>query len=164
MELLNYFSFPIQSNIYGLSCLQTCDGTARLLVATLERQIYCIENKHNKFSFREVHFTYVPSNVHIVNNHLFHRIDSFNTDGANIISIDSFQRSMNGHDIVVGITFVKPDKETTDTLEDKSDADKSLVERYYFNIYASLVTLQDFDLDHIARNDNLSLFGHPLTI
>ena len=61
MEVLNYFSFPIQSNVYGLSCLQTYEGTDRLLVATLERQIFCIENKGNKFSCKEVHFTYIPS-------------------------------------------------------------------------------------------------------
>ncbi len=61
MELLNYFSFPIQSNIYGLSCLQIDDGINRLLVATLEKQIFCIEKQNNKFSCREVHFTYIPS-------------------------------------------------------------------------------------------------------
>ena len=61
MELLNYFSFPVQSNIYGLSCLQTYDGSDKLLVATLERQIFYIENKENKFCCREVHFTYIPS-------------------------------------------------------------------------------------------------------
>lgn len=61
MEFLNYFSFPVQSNIYGLSCLQTDDGIDRLLVATLENQIFCIESQQNKFSCREVHFTYIPS-------------------------------------------------------------------------------------------------------
>lgn len=72
------------------------------------------------------------------------------TDGANIISIDSFRRSINGHDFVVGITFVKTDKESNEVSEEKSD-EKSVKEHYYFNIYASLVTLQDFDLEHIAR-------------
>ncbi|CAG2184139.1 unnamed protein product, partial [Oppiella nova] len=134
MEVLNYFSFPIQSNVYGLSCLQTYEGTDRLLVATLERQIFCIENKGNKFSCKEVHFTYIPN-------------------GANIISIDTFRRPMNEHDFAVGITFVKIDKTDKDETEvdDKGNGadtptDKPVIEHYYFNIYASLVTPQDFDL------------------
>jgi len=53
---------------------------------------------------------------------------------------------------VVGITFVKTDKENTEIIEQKGDnQEKSAVDHYYFNIYASLVTLNDFDLDHIAR-------------
>jgi hypothetical protein len=75
------------------------------------------------------------------------------TDGADIISIDAFRRSLNGHDFVVGITFVKTDKENTEMTNEKgNNTEKSVIEHYYLNIYASQVTLNDFDLEHIARN------------
>jgi len=52
---------------------------------------------------------------------------------------------------VVGITFVKTDKENLEMEQKEDNQEKSALDHYYFNIYASLVTLNDFDLDHIAR-------------
>jgi hypothetical protein len=37
------------------------------------------------------------------------------------------------------------------TNERGDNTEKSVIEHYYFNIYASQVTLDDFDLEHIAR-------------
>jgi hypothetical protein len=37
------------------------------------------------------------------------------------------------------------------TNEKGDNTEKSVIEHYYFNIYASQVTLNDFDLEHIAR-------------
>ncbi|RWS31683.1 uncharacterized protein B4U80_08692 [Leptotrombidium deliense] len=130
MESLNYFILPFQSNTYGLSCLQAEEAQTKVLIATVERQIFCVEYSHNqKATFKEVPFTYIPG-------------------GADIISIDSFKRSNNCHDYVVGITFVKP---SSSLLNSSLDSSSELTDKYYFNIYASWVPLQEFNIDFIAQ-------------
>ncbi|RWS16480.1 kaptin-like protein [Dinothrombium tinctorium] len=126
-QSINYFILPHQSNIYGLSCLQT-EGNTKVLIATVERQIFCMEyQKGLKPSFKEVQFTYIPN-------------------GADIISIDSFKRSKNSHDYVIGITFVKP-RVTSAGPESSTE----ISEKYYFNIYASWPPLSEFNIDFIAQ-------------
>ena len=61
----NFVYLPKQGNIYTMTRLELANGTKKLLVATLQRDIYCIEyveNREGKLSVsaREVPFTYIP--------------------------------------------------------------------------------------------------------
>lgn len=66
MEQLNFFNFPISvpSNVYGFAHLK--GERSRVLVATLEKQIFCIEYSDGQFSCNEVHFTYIPSEYSVI--------------------------------------------------------------------------------------------------
>lgn len=59
MEQLNFFPLAVPSNVYGFAHLK--GDRSRVLVATLEKQIFCIEYSDSQFSCNEVHFTYIPS-------------------------------------------------------------------------------------------------------
>lgn len=102
---VHFFGLPSQSNVYGLTkvCTTQC---AKLLVATLRRQVFTIEFMRSSGALlptaKEVHFTYIPGD-------------------ANIISIDAFSKSDMSNDFVVGITFIK-------NAENQAS-------QQYFNIY-----------------------------
>lgn len=59
MEQLNFFPLSNPSNIYGLTRLEVDKN--KILIATLEKQIFCIEYIDDKFVCNEVHFAYIPS-------------------------------------------------------------------------------------------------------
>ncbi|KAI2801334.1 hypothetical protein BLOT_010884 [Blomia tropicalis] len=144
MEQLNFFPLAIPSNAYGLAHLK--GDKNRVLITTLEKQIFCIEYNsiENQFTCYEIHFAYIPN-------------------GADIISIDTFQRSSN-RDTVVGITFFKNSKESdsnefrknviqsSNRLTSNSDRTQTF-NHYYFNIYSSFSTINNrFDLNQLAQD------------
>ncbi|GAB6024576.1 hypothetical protein CHUAL_009726 [Chamberlinius hualienensis] len=124
---LNFAVLASQSNIYGLSWFRTLDSeTAKLLVASIKKPIVCFEfnNKPAEAltpSSKEVHFTYVPG-------------------GAEIISIDNFNRSSTSNDFTIGITFSK----------EKSGDSQSTA--YYLNIYREWEPQLNFNLDSISQS------------
>lgn len=71
MEQLHFFPLAVPSNVYGFAHLRGSDRS-RVLVATLEKQIFCIEYSGNAFTCNEVHFTYIPSEaIHPSSNLMF---------------------------------------------------------------------------------------------
>lgn len=84
----HFFSLPSQGNIYTLSPLTDAQGYTKLLVASLQRKIYCLEYRNGKPCMREVPFTYIPA-------------------GAEIVSIDAVNRSVIQEDFIIGITIIK---------------------------------------------------------
>lgn len=123
---LNYFPLDVESNIYGMTTLKFDDGTTKVLVATSNCQIYCINYNKDQAHTKEVQFTYIPH-------------------GARIISIGAFKRGPN--DFVIGITLSvgssvqKPTGRTTSGGIESTNKPTT----YYFNIYASGTP---FDLDY----------------
>ncbi len=89
-------------------------------------------------------------------------------DGADIISIDAFQRAST-FDTVVGITFFKSSSKESEASELRKNAisqssnrslssaeRNQLSNQYYFNIYSST---NKFDLNQIARKCKPSLLS-----
>lgn len=65
MEQIGFFPLNNASNIYGLTNVRGNDRK-RILVATLEKQIFSIEySDYNKFTCNEIHFAYIPSKYFI---------------------------------------------------------------------------------------------------
>ncbi|KAK7072616.1 hypothetical protein SK128_002576 [Halocaridina rubra] len=89
----HFFSLPSQGNLYTLTPLTDAKGYTKLLVASLQRKIYCLEYSNGRPVIREVPFTYIPG-------------------GAEIISIDAVNRSVIQEDFIVGITIIKKDDAT----------------------------------------------------
>lgn len=137
MKDLNYFPLDVESNIYGMTTLEFDDKTSKVLVATLDCQIYCINYNKFKPHTREVEFTYIPN-------------------GAKIISIGALKRGSN--DFVIGITHsVAPNipKSSTRSSSNFSSGrevgDYGRLTTYYFNIYATGSMSSNFDLDYVAQ-------------
>lgn len=68
LESAHYFSLPSQGNIYTFTPLRLVNGSNKLLVAALKREVFCFEYLENTNGVllpttREVSFTYIPSNV-----------------------------------------------------------------------------------------------------
>lgn len=68
LKYSHYFSLPTQGNIYSLANLELANGTSKLLVASLKREIFCfeyIDGPNNQLipTVREVSFTYIPSKL-----------------------------------------------------------------------------------------------------
>ncbi|XP_060519052.1 KICSTOR complex protein kaptin-like [Cylas formicarius] len=121
----HYFHIPSQGNIYTVTDLKLANGTPILLAASLKREIFCIEYLESSSGFlvsttKEVSFTYIPS-------------------GAEIISIDAFNKSTTNNELVIGITIIKNSSDS-DTLET------------FLNIYCQLEENEDFDIENIAQN------------
>lgn len=119
----HYFLLPSQGNIYSLSKLCMCNGNNKILAASLRRKIFSFEYTCSDGvlipAVREVVFTYIPS-------------------GAEIISIDSFNKSTSGDDFVIGITIIKASNENnTET---------------YLNIYSEWEPNSEFNLESVAQN------------
>lgn len=125
MKDLNYFPLDVESNIYGMTTLEFDDRTSKVLVATLDCQIYCINYNKHKPHTREVEFTYIPN-------------------GAKIISIGALKRGTN--DFVIGITH-----SLAPSAQKREVGDYSRLTTYYFNIYASGLVSSNFDLDYVAQ-------------
>lgn len=135
---LNYFPLDVESNIYGMTTLEFDDKTSKLLVATLDCQIYCINYCKFKPHTREVEFTYIPN-------------------GARIISIGALKRGPN--DFVIGITHsLAPNVQKSSSRTSSSHPNRDSLNdfgrsmTYYFNIYASgSAASNHFDLDYVAQ-------------
>lgn len=122
----HYFILPTQSNVYSFVKLNLTNGTNKILVASLKRKIFSFEYSDSLDGFlkpclRELSFTYIPN-------------------GAEIISVDAFNKSKTCDDFYIGITIIKP------------NADHS--PETYLNIYSE----QDLDsngtlnLENVAQN------------
>lgn len=128
---LNYFPLDVESNVYGMTSLEFEDKTNKVLVATLDCRIYCIN--YNRFTpqTKEVEFTYIPT-------------------GAKIISIGALKRGPN--DFVIGITHsMAPSTIIKSSSNRDIDSYSNRQTTYYLNIYASESVLPNFDLDHVAQ-------------
>lgn len=133
MKDLNYFPLNVESNIYGMTTLEFEDRPSKVLVATLDCQIYCINYDNFRPHTREVEFTYIPS-------------------GAKIISIGALKRDPN--DFAIGITHsLAPhmQKSSTRQSSNREVGDYGRLTTYYLNIYASGSVSAQFDLDYVAQ-------------
>ncbi|XP_074115381.1 KICSTOR complex protein kaptin isoform X1 [Cotesia typhae] len=108
--LINIHWFPLtsQGNVYSMSKLCSPYGTNKILVASLKRKIFSCgyqptNNKILRPHVKELLFTYIPS-------------------GAEIISVDAYNKHHSDEEFVIGITIIKPTNEGS-------------VERY-LNIYS----------------------------
>lgn len=134
MRDLNYFPLDVESNIYGMTKLEFDDKANKVLVATLDCRIYCINYSRFKPQTKEVEFTYIPN-------------------GAKIISIGALKRAPN--DFVIGITHsLSPTSTKSSTTRDMLSADgyPNRQMTYYLNIYASESVSPSFDLDYVAQD------------
>lgn len=66
----HFFSTPSQGNIYTLTEIQLANGSTKLLVASLKREIFCFEyqecpNGSLAPTTKEISFTYIPSKYKI---------------------------------------------------------------------------------------------------
>ncbi|XP_003700670.1 KICSTOR complex protein kaptin [Megachile rotundata] len=95
----HWFPLTSQGNIYSMTKLCSNSGYNKVLVASLKRKIYSCEyhlmpNLHLKPLIKELLFTYIPS-------------------GAEIISIDAYNKSDSGDGFVIGITILKASTDTS---------------------------------------------------
>ncbi|XP_061104139.1 KICSTOR complex protein kaptin isoform X2 [Conger conger] len=127
----SFSRFSSQSNIYGL-----CQaGDQELLAATLKGKVVCFKYQDFRQKIRpvakEVQFTYIP-------------VD------AEIVSIDSFNKSPPNRGLVVGITFIK------------DSGDKASP---FLNIYCDYEPGSEFNLESIAQSClNLELQFTPFQL
>lgn len=96
---LHWFPLVSQGNIYSLTKLTSTKGPNKVLVASLKRKIYLCEchllSKYRiKPLIKELLFTYIPS-------------------GAEIVSVDAYNKSSKEDEFVIGITIMKYNSETS---------------------------------------------------
>ncbi|RZF42837.1 hypothetical protein LSTR_LSTR003661 [Laodelphax striatellus] len=111
----HYFLLPTQGNIYTLSKITQTNGDNKVLFASLKRKLFLLEYDDHRDGclkpiIREILFTYIPN-------------------GAEIISLDVFNKSTVCDDFFIGITIIKPNPEHNNET--------------YLNIYSE----QDLDLN-----------------
>ncbi|EFA06740.2 KICSTOR complex protein kaptin [Tribolium castaneum] len=125
LEESHYFHLPSQGNIYTITHLEAANCPHKILVASLKRDIFCIEYQESGGCLipttKEVSFTYIPS-------------------GAEIISVDAFNKSATKNEFVIGITIIKNSNLLDSSFE------------YYLNIYSEWEESDDFNIDNIAQN------------
>ncbi|XP_012264489.1 KICSTOR complex protein kaptin-like [Athalia rosae] len=96
----HWFPLASQGNIYSMTKLCSVIGSNKVLVASLKRKIYSCEynrtpkRRHLRPLVKELLFTYIPS-------------------GAEIISIDAYNKLSIGDEFVIGITIIKTSNEST---------------------------------------------------
>lgn len=120
----HYFLLPSQGNVYSLKQICTSNGNKKVLTASLRRKVFSLEYTTDASSFlkpcvREVLFTYIPS-------------------GAEIISIDIFNKSLSSDDFVIGIAIIKSSSEQNTEM--------------YLNIYSEWEPSSEFNLESVAQN------------
>lgn len=124
----HWLSLPSQGNVYSLTKLFSSHKPNKVLVASLKRKIYSCEYHYSHPWYlrplvKEQLFTYIPS-------------------GAEIISIDAYNKQDSGNDLVIGVTIVKQNNESS-------------VDRY-LNIYTEGVgdgeTEDNSSVEMIAQN------------
>lgn len=125
MNQAHYFSLPTQGNIYSHVVLEQTNGDKKLLIGTLERQIYYLEYEEKEDNtliptVMQLSFTYIPSD-------------------AEIISMDGYNKSKENDDFVIGVTIVK------------CDVDLNVTE-YYLNIYSQWEKCNVLNIENIAQN------------
>lgn len=138
MKDLNYFPLDVESNIYSMTILEFEDKTNKILVATLDCRIYCIDYSRFKPHTRDVEFTYIPN-------------------GAKILSIGTLKRGQDN--FAIGITHsLSPNLQKSSTRSSNSgfssreiNCEYSRLTTYYFNVYASNSAAYQFDLDQVAQ-------------
>ncbi|XP_018575978.1 KICSTOR complex protein kaptin-like [Anoplophora glabripennis] len=121
----HYFYIPSQGNVYTMTDLKLANGSTKLLVASLKREVFCFEYQDSPTgslvpTTKEISFTYIPN-------------------GAEIISLDAFNKSSTTNEFVIGITIIKNSNES-DSLE------------AYLNIYSEWEENEDFNIENIAQN------------
>ena len=135
MELLDAHTFSLdsQGNVYTVTSITPNQShTTKLIVATLHRKVFCMELSMSHCArpcgcvvvpqSQEIQFTYIPS-------------------GAEIISIDAFNRSKTEDDFVIGVTILK-------SAESGSRGQ-------YLNIYSDLDVMLDhkpWKMENLAQN------------
>ena len=127
------FSLDFQGNTYSTTTI-TQSHTTKLIVATINRKVFCMELSMSHCArpcgcvvvpqSQEIQFTYIPS-------------------GAEIISIDAFNRSKHEEDFVIGVTIIK-------SAESGSAGQ-------YLNIYSdsnwdNFSDSRPFQLENLAQN------------
>ena len=122
------FSLPYQGSIYTQTTICLIDGTCKLIVAAINRKVFCFELSMSHCALpcgcvvvpqtKELQFTYIPS-------------------GAEIISIDAFNHSNITDDFVIGITIIK-------SGETGSPGQ-------FPNIYSDWEPGSDLELDNLAQ-------------
>jgi len=126
------FSLDWQGNVYSKAAIAPHGSqTTKLIVATLNRKVFCLELSMSHCArpcgcvvvpqCQELQFTYIPS-------------------GAEIISIDAFNRSTVGNDFVIGVTIIK-------SVEGGSPGQ-------YLNIYSDQDSMSEneLELDNLAQS------------
>ncbi|CAG9860239.1 unnamed protein product [Phyllotreta striolata] len=122
---VHFFHTPSQGNIYTIVELPMTSGSTKLLVASLKREIYCFEFQESPSgslipSCKEVSFTYIPN-------------------GAEIISMDAFNKNNNSNEFIIGITIIKNSNDSEGRLEN------------YLNIYSGEDT-EEFNIESVAQS------------
>jgi len=125
LQNAHYFPLSSQGNIYTLTTLRLANDTNKLLVASLRREVIYFEYQENAAGIlipttKEISFTYLPS-------------------GAEIISMDAFNKSETNNDFVIGITIIK------------NSNDLHALETY-LNIYSGWEDSVEFNMESISQN------------
>lgn len=122
---IHYVDLPFQSNVYGLAKLTASGNTEdnKIIVATINGNFQCLDFDRELLTCRTttVPFTYIPE------------IDS------EIIAIDIFNQKGNFNGVVIGITFTKVNKTTTDNPSN------------FLNIYSEFGEDMLIDLERISQ-------------
>ncbi|BES90964.1 Kaptin (Actin Hypothetical protein protein) [Nesidiocoris tenuis] len=89
----HYFSLPSQGNVYCYVDLSLTSGLKKSLFAILKRRVFCCEFASGANGtlvpvIKEIPFTYIPA-------------------GAEIISMDGFNKSSERDDFLIGISIIK---------------------------------------------------------
>ncbi|CAG9763912.1 unnamed protein product [Ceutorhynchus assimilis] len=120
----HYFHIPSQGNVYTTAELKLANDKLLMLAASLKREIFSLEYLEAPAglvpSTKEIPFTYIPS-------------------GAEIISLDAFNKSLSTNEVVIGITIIKNSNDS-DSLET------------FLNIYSQLEENDEFDIENVAQN------------
>lgn len=106
----HYFYIPSQGNVYTMTDLKLANGSIKLLVASLKREVFCFEYQESPTgslvpTTKEISFTYIPSKFAFS---FFLQFSNYIViDGAEIISLDAFNKSSTTNEFVIGITIIK---------------------------------------------------------
>ncbi|CAH1110509.1 unnamed protein product [Psylliodes chrysocephalus] len=122
---VHVFHTSSQGNIYTIVELPMTNGSTKLLVASLKREIFCFEFQESSSgclipSSKEVSFTYIPN-------------------GAEIISMDAFSKNCSSNEIIIGITIIKNSSDSEGRLDT------------YLNIYSGEDT-EEFNIENVAQS------------
>ncbi|XP_039281578.1 KICSTOR complex protein kaptin-like [Nilaparvata lugens] len=122
----HYFLLPSQGNIYTLSKITQTNGVNKVLFSSLKRKLFLLEYHDHldgclKPVIKEILFTYIPN-------------------GAEIISLDVFNKSTVCDDFFIGITIIKPNPDHNNET--------------YLNIYSEqdLDVNPELNIESIAQN------------
>lgn len=125
----HWFPLASQGNIYSMTKLCSPNGSNKLLVASLKRKIYSCEyhlmlDLNLRPMVKELLFTYIPSMRNCFKKYIFflqyiindslHKFSVCFIGGAEIISIDAYNKSDTADSFVIGITIIKT---SADTIE-----------------------------------------------